>query len=111
MKAKPVKRVDTSWVECPIEEMTHLQINFPSVANVQTLPAIVKGDRRDTPCWSWNGDTEKPTLKPSILAQGYCYDTETDFRCHSFITDGKIRFLADSTHHLAGSTVDLLLVQ
>ena len=28
-------------------------------------------------------------------------------RCHSFVRDGKIRFLADSYHELAGQTVDL----
>jgi hypothetical protein len=28
-------------------------------------------------------------------------------RCHSVITDGRISYQADSTHHLAGQTVDL----
>jgi hypothetical protein len=28
-------------------------------------------------------------------------------RCHSFVTDGHIQFLGDSTHHLAGTTVPL----
>lgn len=28
-------------------------------------------------------------------------------RCHSFVRDGKIEFLSDSTHKLAGQTVDL----
>jgi hypothetical protein len=28
-------------------------------------------------------------------------------RCHSFVTDGKIEFLNDSTHKLAGQTVPL----
>jgi hypothetical protein len=28
-------------------------------------------------------------------------------RCHSFITDGKIEFLSDCTHSLAGQTVEL----
>ena len=27
--------------------------------------------------------------------------------CHSFIRDGRIQFLGDCTHHLAGQTVDL----
>ena len=30
-----------------------------------------------------------------------------DERCHSFVTDGKIRFLGDSTHKLKGQTVPL----
>ena len=28
-------------------------------------------------------------------------------RCHSFVTDGKIHFLGDSTHALANQTVDI----
>ena len=28
-------------------------------------------------------------------------------RCHSFVTDGRIQFLSDCTHALAGQTVDL----
>ena len=27
--------------------------------------------------------------------------------CHSFVTDGKIQFLSDCTHGLAGQTVEL----
>jgi hypothetical protein len=32
-------------------------------------------------------------------------------RCHSFVTDGRIQFLSDSTHALAGQTVDLPEIQ
>jgi hypothetical protein len=28
-------------------------------------------------------------------------------RCHLFITDGKIEYLADCTHELAGKTVEM----
>ena len=28
--------------------------------------------------------------------------------CHSFVTDGKIQFLGDCTHELAGQTVELI---
>ncbi len=28
-------------------------------------------------------------------------------RCHTFITDGRIQFLGDCSHKLAGQTVDL----
>jgi hypothetical protein len=52
--------------------------------------------------WQWNRDFEKPTITPSILAV-----TPPDKRCHSFITDGKIRFLPDCSHNLKGQTVDL----
>lgn len=29
------------------------------------------------------------------------------YTCHSFVTDGRIQFLGDCTHSLAGQTVDL----
>lgn len=50
--------------------------------------------------WTFNGDFEKPTFKPSILVQG-------ENRCHSFVTDGEIKFLKDCSHDLAGKTVSL----
>jgi hypothetical protein len=31
----------------------------------------------------------------------------TERVCHSFVTDGKIQFLGDCTHALAGQTVEL----
>jgi hypothetical protein len=55
--------------------------------------------------WTFNNDFNKPTFVPSLhvhykLIKGeYC--------CHSFVTDGKIQFLSDTTHWLSGQTVDL----
>lgn len=82
------------------------------------------------PRWKWNGSVEKPTFAPSILVTTghYCNPGDVvgncacDFqqrypdqspwpwpcsRCHSYITDGRIQFLGDCTHKLAGQTVDL----
>lgn len=51
--------------------------------------------------WSFDGNMERPTFSPSVLAR-------TGGKvCHSFIRDGRIQFLADSTHALAGQTVEL----
>nr|WP_243613092.1 DUF6527 family protein [Shimia aestuarii] len=64
-------------------------------------------DRESKPCWGFNGDVEKPTITPSINAwREYGGSRETE-RCHSFVTDGTIRFLGDCTHDLKGKTVDL----
>jgi hypothetical protein len=52
-------------------------------------------------CWGFNKDFEKPTITPSVLVQW------PNHACHSFITDGKIQFLSDCTHELAGKTVEL----
>lgn len=53
--------------------------------------------------WAYNGDPERPTFSPSILVRG----GSENITCHSFVTDGRIQFLGDCTHALAGQTVDL----
>lgn len=58
--------------------------------------------------WTWNGSEESPTFNPSLLVRGVRGDTsEVKTLCHSFVRDGKIQFLSDSAHALAGQTVDL----
>jgi len=71
--------------------------------------------------WNWNGSQEKPTVTPSILVRGTKPISDEEAKrilngehiesiplvCHSFVTDGRIQFLSDSTHVLAGQTVDL----
>jgi hypothetical protein len=78
--------------------------------------------------WGWNGSKEKPTFTPSILIRTGCHAPQfnsnqhcwctyelrigkkSPFKCgtcHSFVTDGKIQFLSDCSHELAGQTVDL----
>ena len=82
--------------------------------------------------WGFNGDLVKPTFKSSILVNYPSYSLEkrnidvNKFKdindryptleempydmsniCHSFITDGKIKFLEDCTHNLKNKTVKL----
>lgn len=57
------------------------------------------------PRWSFNNDLERPTISPSILVQSGNENGPTV--CHSFVTDGRIQYLSDCTHHLAGQTIDL----
>lgn len=63
------------------------------------------------PRWGWNGDAERPTFTPSVLVRYDGADAGRDGAppavCHSFITDGRIQFLGDCAHALAGQTVDL----
>lgn len=52
--------------------------------------------------WEFDGNLESPTVSPSIhiqMAKNHC--------CHLFIRNGKIEFLSDCTHKLAGKTVDM----
>ena len=71
--------------------------------------------------WTFNGDGDKPTFSPSILVKGTVPITDAEHEtimaggqvtpaprvCHSFVTDGQIRFLSDCTHELVDQTVDL----
>jgi hypothetical protein len=65
--------------------------------------------------WWWNGDVERPTFTPSVLvtwpanpeASEEFKEWRKERRCHTFITDGKVQFLSDCTHELAGQTLDL----
>jgi Family of unknown function (DUF6527) len=60
--------------------------------------------------WSWNGSFELPTFTPSILVTAnYTDPKRMGDICHSYVTNGRIQFLCDSTHELAGQTVDLPL--
>ncbi len=78
--------------------------------------------------WSWNGSGDAPTFDPSVKVTsghyvndhrgGECWCTYNAahpenpsgfecFCCHCFVRDGRIQFLSDCTHALAGQTVDL----
>ena len=61
------------------------------------------------PVWEFNGDARSPTVRASILVIGMAGagGKRGVTRCHSFITDGRIQFLADCEHGLAGQTVAL----
>ena len=90
----------------------------------------VKIGEESKPHWTWNNDKEKPTFNPSILVSytktllsnkeivelcekrsaGILDNFEvphTKAICHSFVIEGKIQFLSDCTHSLAGQTIDL----
>jgi hypothetical protein len=80
--------------------------------------------------WGYDGNAERPTFTPSILVRSGHYvpghedqcwckfnaelvakgEEPSGFECsvcHSFVTSGRIQFLSDCTHALAGQTVDL----
>ena len=76
--------------------------------------------------WSWNASEDLPTFAPSVLVRFFQLSPEgiamidrgdpppaggrypgADVVCHSFVRDGRIEYLADSTHRYAGQTIDL----
>lgn len=77
--------------------------------------------------WTFDGNYEAPTFSPSVLVTGRSFTPagesayeawcaagypkpapqfeSADTRCHSFVRGGRIEFLSDCTHRLAGQTV------
>lgn len=51
--------------------------------------------------WEFNGDYVKPTFSPSLLYP------DRRVRCHLFVTDGRIQYLSDCGHELAGQTIEM----
>ena len=57
--------------------------------------------------WAFNGDYEKPTFNPSILANRGHIEKYHPV-CHSFLHNGVWKFGADCTHELAGHNVPII---
>ncbi len=101
-----------------------VQFDCPGCDGPHEIPVDSNGHRPGA-AWGWNGSYEAPTFTPSILVG--CHEwhppvTSENLEawkrapwpqqkvatvCHSFVTDGRIQFLGDCTHSLAGQTVDL----
>lgn len=121
MKAKPLKihpnGIGYGYLHCKVEEATHIELNLPCPLNDRIIPIIMRGLRDSIKkiVWTWNGDTEKPTLKPSILTNGGVYSEDcteyTKYRCHTWITNGEAQFLSDCTHENVNKTLPLLDVE
>ncbi|MDU4254915.1 DUF6527 family protein [Pseudomonas sp.] len=106
-----------SWNVVEMEENGSIYFDCPGCTLGHCLPV----GTGPGPRWQWNGSLDKPTLSPSILARGVERLTDEEVEiiqaggkveprplvCHSFVRDGRIQFLSDCTHSLAGQTVDL----
>ena len=80
-------------VECPACGYGHL---------FRTVP------HENLPVWSFNGDRDRPTFSPSMLVNANLHEKYPNaIRCHSFVREGRIEFLTDCSHAMAGQTVDL----
>lgn len=115
MKAKrDTSQPDKEWylIDCP--GCGHLH-------SIAVNPPFGNGAK-----WTFNGDLEYPTFSPSLLVrtgkhadpnlESHIKDWPQDEKdayikhstiCHSFIRDGNIEFLSDSTHQYAGRTMPL----
>lgn len=89
MMGKKLMRLDANLVAfwCPGCDMLHpLAIEKPNHLGAK---------------WSFDGNLELPTFHPSVVLKG------PFGQCHSFIIEGRIRFLNDCEHKLSGQIVEL----
>jgi hypothetical protein len=98
MRCTPLSDTDGNhvgeMVECPACGYGHL---------FRTVPGT-KGQA----VWTFNGDRDKPTFSPSMLVNARTHVTDPSaILCHSFVREGRIEFLGDCSHALAGQTVEL----
>ena len=81
---------------------TYLKIKPNGYEYPIELPVITKGSREEANAWTWNGDREKPTLRPSIKTTQANGDVT-----HIWLNDGECRYLNDSTDGFAGQKLPL----
>lgn len=139
MKAKPMRwEAETGTMHyCEPAEATHVRLHLPGPLSNLHIPVLVgmSKTQEGTHCWSWNGDTEKPTLEPSVLnnftkftelgekqykewmdkneplPEGTKFDSEPDVH-HITVADGKVTYCDDCTDkNFAGQTLDLLDIE
>lgn len=65
-------------------------------------PACGCGHKFDSR-WTFNGSLELPTFTPSMMVNA----SDEKLRCHSYVTNGQIQYLADCGHSMRGKTVEL----
>lgn len=91
-------RGEVLLLECPGCEMLHAIRVRARAGGV--LPF-------DGPVWVWNDSLEEPTCSPSVLVR-FSWGPQNEPRCcHFFLRSGRLEFLTDCTHPLAGRTIDL----
>lgn len=82
------------------EEIIHVIIKCPGCGYSHAFTIKDPNPRQDK--WTWNNSIDKPTFSPSMLVS-----RQGKYQCHSFVKEGKIRFLGDCFHELKNQTIEL----
>lgn len=112
LKACPLEQVEGRFYMCMPEAATHLKLNLPGPPQTRerVIPIQTSGTREGTPNWTWNGDVEQPTLRPSLNTKWEGGDGRVII-CHSHVEGGHAHFLSDTTHEYSGHDIRLLDVE
>jgi|SRR5690554_529977 len=96
MKANVVKRNDGK---------NYLIFTIEGFETPVQIPVITSGSRDKTGCWTWNGDLDKPTVRPSIAME--YHNGEKMVKYHCWLNDGICKSLGDCTDGNAGKDLPL----
>jgi len=89
-----------------ISGIDYLTFKVTEEIGLTVLPVITKGTRRGTNSWTWNGNLEKPTLRPSVRT---VYHNGTEMtEIHYWLTDGVAYCLKDCKDGNANKELTLL---
>lgn len=92
-------------------EVAHLAALCPACGFEHEFRVDLTGNgiwqRNGGDVWTFDGDWDKPTFHPSMGANLHNYESRHP-RCHSYLENGRWRFLSDCSHELAGQTVDMV---
>lgn len=89
-----------------IDGVGYLTFKVTEEIGLMKLPVITKGTRQGTNAWTWNGDLEKPTLRPSVRT-GY-YNGKEMTEIHYWLNDGIADCLGDCKDGNAGKKLALM---
>lgn len=97
--------------EAAITQIELLSFRCPGCNRIHEVYVKPNCDPKSGASWTWNGSIDRPTFTPSISVKiEYTDATRSNITCHSFVTDGKIQFLSDCTHLLAGQVAEIELI-
>jgi hypothetical protein len=88
-----------------IHGVDYLTFRVNKEVGVTQLPVITKGTRKGTNAWTWNGDLEKPTIRPSVRTKYYNGKEMTEI--HYWLNDGVADCLGDCKDGNAGKKIEL----
>lgn len=109
MRFKPYREnvENGSYTPCTPNEATHVYFETPFGVTRRMIP-ITFGSSAIKGKWWWNGDVDRPTMKPSIKNDFKPHDPLVD---HIVITDGRVHYCSDCSHEAAGQTHDLITLE
>jgi len=89
-----------------IDGVGYLTFKVTEEIGLMKLPVITKGTRQGTNAWTWNGDLDKPTLRPSVRTRYYNGKEMTEI--HYWLNDGIADCLGDCKDGNAGKKLALI---